>query len=96
MHELDYTDRVFLEACRGAPRGELELVTVREGREVEFGAAMEAHAESMVRRGYLERVSIGGSKSRLQGAAIRVTYRATEAAHALLAAAQRAEQQRPH
>lgn len=61
----------------------------RPGREVEEGAAMKAHADSMVRRGYFERVSIGGSKSRMQGAKMRCVYRRTEAGEALLAAVRR-------
>lgn len=66
--ELHACDRTFLAACREGACDELQILTVFEGREVEDGAAMKAHAESMVRRGYLERVSVGGSRSRHQGA----------------------------
>ena len=89
--DLDHADRIFLKACAETPCDELQILTVFEGREVEDGAAMKAHAESMVRRGYLERVSVGGSKSRHQGAAMRATYRPTEAARVALAAVERAD-----
>lgn len=89
--ELDACDRIFLQACAKGPCNELLIMTVCEGREVEDGTAMKAHAETMVRRGYLERVSVGGSRSRHQGAAMRATYRPTEAGRVALAAVERAE-----
>lgn len=89
--ELDACDRTFLKACSESPCSELHILTVFEGREVEDGAAMKAHAETMVRRGYLERVSVGGSKSRMQGAAMRATYRPTEAGKMALEAVERTE-----
>lgn len=87
--ELEEADLRFLEACDDCAANELEILTWVEGREVEEGAAMKAHADSMVRRGYFERVSIGGSKSRMQGSKMRCVYRRTEAGEALLAAVRR-------
>lgn len=81
----------FLKACSESLCDELQIPTVCEGREVEDGAAMKAHADTMVRRGYLERVSVGGSKSRHQGAAMRATYRPTEAGRVALEAVEHAE-----
>lgn len=92
MPEIDHADLVFLEMCDECAASELEILTWVEGREVPDGAAMKAQAESMVRRGYFERVSVGGSKSRMQGARMRCVYRRTEAGAVALAALRRAKE----
>lgn len=90
MYDLDHADRIFLEACRDR-FGELELVVCREGKDDPEACAMRAHAETMVVRGYLQRLTIAGTRSRMQGAALRVTYRAHELALVLLEMAERLE-----
>jgi DNA-binding MarR family transcriptional regulator len=88
-YELDEADLIFLEMCDSCSAGELELLTHVEGREIEDASAMVKHADSMVRRGFYERVSVGGSKARHQGARFRCVYRRTEAGEALAAAIRR-------
>lgn len=83
-------DRVFLGACRDAG-GEIEIVLCVEGRDDPDAAAMRAHARSMVARGYLEPLTVAGSRSRMQGAKMWVTFRARPAAIALLEAVERIE-----
>lgn len=83
-------DRVFLGACRDAG-GEIEIVLCKEGRDDPDGEAMRAHARTMVVRGYLEPLTVAGSRSRMQGAKLWVTFRARPAALALLEAVERIE-----
>jgi hypothetical protein len=87
---FDHADRIFLEACRDCG-GELQLIICREGSDDPDASAMRDHVETMVKRGYLARVTIGGSRSRMQGAALRVIYRAHGMALALLEAVEQIE-----
>jgi len=83
-------DRLVLSACRDAG-GELQVVVCREGVEDECACALRAHAETMVERGFLERLRIAGTRSRMQGAALFVSFRARPVALALLELLERAE-----
>lgn len=83
-------DRLVLCACRDAG-GQFQLVTCREGVEDECACALRAHAETMVERGFLERLLVSGTRSRMQGAALFVTFRARPVALALLEVLERAE-----
>lgn len=83
-------DRVFLRTCR-EQGGEFQIVLCRQGVEDEDARALRSHAESMVARGYLERLIIAGTRSRMEGAALYVTFRARPVALALLEALERIE-----
>lgn len=87
---FDHADRLLLMACRDRG-GELQLVLCREGAEDECASAIRGHAQTMVERGYLDRIQISGSRSRMQGAALWATFRARPVALALLDVLERAE-----
>jgi len=86
---LDASERLVLR--EGRDKGDISLVLVREGKEDPDAAAMVELLRAMCRRSLLCFISQGGSKSRLTGAAFRVTYRATEAGLALLEAEEEVE-----
>lgn len=83
-------DRVFLKTCR-EQGGEFQIVVCRQGVEEPDAGALRAHAETMVARGYLERLIVSGTRSRMQGAALYVTFKARPVALALLEALERIE-----
>lgn len=80
---FDQTDRILLQACRDNG-GEIQLILCRQGVDDEDVCALERHAQTMVKRGYLERLLISGTRSKMQGAALYVTFRARPVALALL------------
>lgn len=92
FEELNFVeaDRLVLSACRDAG-GEFQLVVCREGVEDECARALHAHAETMVARGFLERLLISGTRSKMQGVALRITFKARPVALALLELLDRAE-----
>jgi hypothetical protein len=83
-------DRLVLCACRDAG-GEFQVEVCREGVDDDCGRALHAHARTMVERGFLERLLVSGTKSKMQGSALRVTFRARPVALALLELLERAE-----
>lgn len=87
---FDEADRLFLQLCREGG-GELQVVLCKEGTDDECAKAIHAHARTMVERGYLEPVSVYGSRARMQGAALRATFRARAVALALLDVLEKAE-----
>lgn len=87
---FDEADRLFLRICREGG-GELRVILCKEGVVDDCAQAIHAHAQTMVARGYLDHVEISGSRSRMQGAALWVTFRARPVALALLEVLERAE-----
>jgi hypothetical protein len=87
---FDEMDRLLLKTCR-ENGGEIQLVICREGVDDEAVCALEKHAQTMVKRGYLERLIISGTRSRMQGARLYVTFRAKPVAMALLEMTERCE-----
>jgi hypothetical protein len=72
-------DRLILQSCRDAG-GEIQLKLCVEGVEDECCRAIHAHAQTMVERGFLERLIISGTLALLE------TLERAEAAEAKLAA----------
>lgn len=83
-------DRLVLCACRDAG-GQFQVVLCREGVDDECGHALHAHAQTMVDRGFLERLIVSGTRSKMQGASLMITFRARPVALALLEVLERAE-----
>jgi hypothetical protein len=83
-------DRLILQSCRDSG-GQIQLKLCIEGREDDCAKAIHAHAQTMVERGFLERLIISGTRSKMQGAALFVTFRAKPVALALLEVLERAE-----
>lgn len=87
---FDQMDRMVLEELRAAG-GEIQVVVCRQGEDDELGCALHKHCLTMVERGYLEPIKVGGTRSRMQGAAQWATFRARAVALALLDLLQKAE-----
>lgn len=83
-------DRLILQTCRDSG-GEIQLKLCIEGKDDDCAIAIHAHAQTMVERGFLERLIVSGTRSRMQGAALMVTFRARPVALALLEVLERAE-----